>query len=377
MDERFTLSVTRIDCIEETDEVGSDEPYVVVFAADLSQPSSSITDAIFAIPTARTTLYGPWGDVDKGESRTTAPVIEGPAPGFLVQRTPFWGASGNPAPIPAARDALILIALLEHDEGSPSSVRAAAHLATSAALLVISEEYIKGEMSRPELGAQVASDFKNILGFPVTAGFGVEIVFPGVGLFPNGDDLVGVVELRLDDSQLDALRGSGGASTAAVRINGDGGSYRVHVEIRRSDGTTAQASSGLDASDSLLTRPAISSRRPGTLDVFGRGEDRRFYLSSWDGRRWSPWSPLGAGTFQSGPAAGVLRRRGQPEEPYAVGLGDDRRLYESRWRDGEWGSWSPIGDGRFDAGPAIVGTRNPRLFATGLDRRIYCAAWTG
>jgi hypothetical protein len=57
----ITLAVKEIKCLEETDEVGSDEPYVLVVAVDF-QP---------LVPNVEATLYGFWDDVDTGETHGT------------------------------------------------------------------------------------------------------------------------------------------------------------------------------------------------------------------------------------------------------------------------------------------------------------------
>ena len=84
-----TIALKKIKCRIETDEVGSDEPYVLVTAVDLANP---------LLPNAEVTLYGPWGDVDAGESRTTQPLQPG-----IAQHGPAAGAARWGTPRPAAR----------------------------------------------------------------------------------------------------------------------------------------------------------------------------------------------------------------------------------------------------------------------------------
>jgi hypothetical protein len=89
-----TIALKKIKCRIETDEVGSDEPYVLVTAVDLSNP---------LLPNAEVTLYGPWGDVDEGETRTTQPLQPGVNPSdfpFLVWRRNAWGRPAAPRPSP-------------------------------------------------------------------------------------------------------------------------------------------------------------------------------------------------------------------------------------------------------------------------------------
>src|SRR4051812_41892149 len=58
------VAVRSFKCIEETDEVGSDEPYIIVVAANLAGSP----------PGVEATLYGPWNNVDKGELIETIPL---------------------------------------------------------------------------------------------------------------------------------------------------------------------------------------------------------------------------------------------------------------------------------------------------------------
>ena len=53
----ITIAVSKIHCIEETRGPGSDEPYIIVFAADMTKLP----------PDVQSTLYGPYSDVDTGE----------------------------------------------------------------------------------------------------------------------------------------------------------------------------------------------------------------------------------------------------------------------------------------------------------------------
>jgi hypothetical protein len=84
---------TRLHCLDESDDWGnSDEPYVVVFAADLrgSQPKAIVR---------RSQIFE---DVDTGDTRT----------GNLQ----FWALDGSGDPITSQEDYLFLVALLESDD---------------------------------------------------------------------------------------------------------------------------------------------------------------------------------------------------------------------------------------------------------------------
>lgn len=108
-----TIAVKNIKCRIETDEVGADEPYVLVTAIDLKT---------FPLPTVEVTRYGPWGDVDKGETHSTMPLQPGFNPDNLpgiVWRRNAWGPSGSAKAIASPQDAIILVSMMEHDDGEP------------------------------------------------------------------------------------------------------------------------------------------------------------------------------------------------------------------------------------------------------------------
>ncbi len=116
----FEIALSYILQNEDTDEWSNDEPYVIIFAADLAN-----TDLI-PIPGALSTSNGPY-DI-------------GGVIGFPVSRELCWGFDGQPRDIDDPNNPLILVALLESDhEDSPAdfanSVRVGNHAMVMGALM--------------------------------------------------------------------------------------------------------------------------------------------------------------------------------------------------------------------------------------------------
>ena len=200
----FILTVNEIHCIEDTDEFDSDEPYVLVFVADITRPPMPVVPTVGDIediiqnlvPTARTTRYGPWDDVDPGEHFFTLPIPIGADPEAVdaVQvpwRRPCWGIGGGAATVADADDLLVLVALMEHDNGEPAGVRTGLHAQTFAALTGYFSDYAADRMTRQELVARLRGDIDDALTGPITFGF------------IEGDDLAGAArELPLSNEDI-------------------------------------------------------------------------------------------------------------------------------------------------------------------------------
>lgn len=93
------LNFTKLHAITTSGESGpNDEPYVVLFAADLSQSGVVAT-------TDRTTVQ----KMGKGDT--------------AKQTVPLWSPVSGKAPIADTDDVLVLAALMEHDNSDPSVVR--------------------------------------------------------------------------------------------------------------------------------------------------------------------------------------------------------------------------------------------------------------
>jgi hypothetical protein len=200
-----TIALKKIKCRIETDEVGSDEPYVLVTAVDLSNP---------LLPNAEVTLYGPWGDVDEGETRTTQPLQPGVNPSdfpFLVWRRNAWGPSGSANAIPNLANAVILVSMMEHDDGKASAARELAKAAVVGALAA------SAGMTRAQRVSKLIADINGALAIPTGA--------------PNFDDRVGSTrEFVLSSNLLDV---AAGPKSKTMTIVGDGGKYDVTLVVTK------------------------------------------------------------------------------------------------------------------------------------------------
>jgi hypothetical protein len=205
----FTMTITKIRCLVETDEVGSDEPYVLVFVADLSKKAGGVI-----VPSAATTRYGPWHNVDKNDLLPTIPPEFGPSIPGVPGQVNFWGLNEKAKAVQSPEDIIILMALIENDNGKPSGVRTGLHAILFAALA----SYINGDMNYQTIVKKLKKDMQDTLKGPLTIGV------------LNNDDLIAVQEVRLQQADLQALKH--GTRVKNIMFNGDGGSYRVRVEMR-------------------------------------------------------------------------------------------------------------------------------------------------
>src|SRR5688572_28244240 len=100
-----------IRCDEETDEFGADEPYVLATSVDLA---SSVRIAGFPVPVPAFDVvrYGPFDHVDAGETHD--------APGMTRS---FWGVTGAPLDLSDPDRAILVVALMENDNGDPEALR--------------------------------------------------------------------------------------------------------------------------------------------------------------------------------------------------------------------------------------------------------------
>lgn len=200
-----TIALSKIKCKIETDEVGADEPYVLVTAVDLTNP---------LLPNAEVTLYGPWGDVDAGESRTTQPLQPGINPNdlpFIIWRRNAWGPSGQAKAIANPANAVILVSMMEHDDGKPSAARELVKAAVVGALAA------SAGMTRPQRVSKLIDDINGALAIPTGA--------------PNFDDRVGSTqEFPLSANLLNV---AAGPKSKTLTIVGDGGKYEVTLVVTK------------------------------------------------------------------------------------------------------------------------------------------------
>ena len=200
-----TIALQKIKCRIETDEVGSDEPYVLITAVDLTNP---------LLPNAEVTLYGPWGDVDQGDTATTQPIPPGIDPNdlpFIIWRRNAWGPSGAAKAIPNPANAVILVSMMEHDDGKPSAARELTKAAVVGALAA------SAGMTRAQRVSKLIQDINGALNIPTGA--------------PNFDDRVGSTkEIALSANLLNV---AAGPKTKTFTIVGDGGKYDLTLVVKK------------------------------------------------------------------------------------------------------------------------------------------------
>ena len=194
-------------CLVETNEVGSDEPYVLVFAAKIKNVANLVN-----VPAAVTIKYGPWENVDKGDLVSTGLNIGGQQ---ILPIQNFWGLGGSAEELTKPEDAIFLVALMENDDAAPGGIRAGLH----AQLFASITSYANAGMSRATMISKLKKDIKDVLtGITVTG-------------IPNSDDFVNVAELSFSAAEIST------ANTQTVSKNivlkGDGGEYRLRFEMSK------------------------------------------------------------------------------------------------------------------------------------------------
>lgn len=213
---KIKIKVSAVRVLEESDELSSaDEPFIIVFVADLANNQFGIN-----LPNAKTTMHA-WTDADEGELLTTVMADDVPDAAKKALK-PFisfsefcWGPDGQPAEVNDPDDLVILAGMMENDDGSPSAARSLVNGLMSGSLA----NMIGADLTRAEKVERLKKDMSGALEQARMTGA------------PNFDDRVGgVLEVRLTASDLDK------AETKTVRKNitfdgGDEGSYRVGFDL--------------------------------------------------------------------------------------------------------------------------------------------------
>ncbi len=235
-----------IHCHEETDEVGSDEPYVLVTSVDLTS-TVRVSEASVPLPAFDVVLYGPWGDVDDEDTEQ--------APG--ASRS-FWGVGGGPDALRDPSDAILLVSVMENDDGNANALRGVVKGVVGGSVL--------GSLSapRPQKVAALIRDMDSAMGTPTGA--------------PNFDDKVGgPQELMFSVEELQRAE-AGEAVRKSMSFAGDGGRYELHFEARN------------PAYDWKAGSPiAAVARNPDHLDVFYIGPNGQVAMQWWGAAAGENW----------------------------------------------------------------------------------------
>jgi len=183
------FSLADLRCDEETDEVGADEPYVLLTAVDLTS-SVAVGGFPVPLPTCEVVLYGPFNDVDEDERRAAT-------------FSPF--SAGR---ITKPDDAMFVVSLMENDNGDANALRG---IVKGGA---VSSLFGSMALSRAERVQRLIADVDSAMGVPTGA--------------PNFDDKVGVQELSFTADELTRAR-AGELVSRGMSIAGDGGRYSLRV----------------------------------------------------------------------------------------------------------------------------------------------------
>jgi len=216
----ITIAVKAIRCLQENDfGPGSDEPYVLVTAVDLTAFP----------PNVEVTRYGPWEDVDTNEVHSTLTLADFkaslpglPPPPVLfaashLSRRPCWYLDNKTGKVIARpEDVILIVSMLEHDDGSPAGAQAFVKAAAVASLAA------SMNMSRSQRVHKLISDIDNAL-----AGL---TSFPDLGFFTPDDRIGSSKELVLQSSDL--AQASQGSIETVLEFYGHSGAYRVRFELK-------------------------------------------------------------------------------------------------------------------------------------------------
>jgi hypothetical protein len=186
-------------CHTETDEVGSDEPYMIVTAIDLLA-SVSVQGFPIPIPASRSYLYGPFQDIDEQETHHVA---------FRS----FWGLNGEERGLPNPDDAIFIASLMENDDGNAEALRGLVAAGANSALFAS-----LNVTDRPTRVNRVMEAINSAMNIP-TGG-------------PSIDEKIGgPQEIRFTPEDI-ALAETGAGAFRGLRFQGDGGDYTLTFQAR-------------------------------------------------------------------------------------------------------------------------------------------------
>jgi hypothetical protein len=205
---RCKIKVGAVRVLDESNELSSsDEPYIIVFVADISKSAAGIT-----IPSAKTTMYA-FQDADEGDLLRT--VMDDQIPAGPSEYC--WGPDDRPAQIDSPDHLIILGGMMENDDGDPNAARAVVN-----GLMAGSLANMAGSgLTRADMVKRLTKDLDGAL---------TQARITGA---PDFDDRVGpVMELRLAQADLDKVATHATASKTVTFNGGDAnGAYRVRFDL--------------------------------------------------------------------------------------------------------------------------------------------------
>jgi hypothetical protein len=209
---RCKIKVGAVRVLDESNELSSsDEPYVIVYVADVSKTIGGIM-----VPSAKTTLYA-FEDADQGDLLTTIMDDQFPANQFLPVSEYCWGPDDRPAQIDGPDQLIILAGMMENDDGNPDAARAIVN-----GLMAGSIANMAGSgLNRADMVKRLTKDLDGAL---------TQARITGA---PDFDDRVGpVAEVRLTHADLNLVAKRTTASKTVTFNGGDAnGAYRVRFDL--------------------------------------------------------------------------------------------------------------------------------------------------
>ena len=122
-----------------------------------------------------------------------------------------------------------------------------------------------------------------------------------------------------------------------------------------------------------------ASRRPGQIDVFTVGTDRRIYTAAWNSQDgWRGWWAIGDVVARPGTYVGAVSRSLDHLDIFVADT--EGRTMSAAWEPAfGWRGWRHIQRGLTGSGGYVTAvsrsTDKLDIFTTGVDWRVYTAAW--
>lgn len=280
------LYLQKIHCEKGTSELGQDEPYVIVSAVDLA---STVPLEGFSVPLpAFDVVAYRFGDVGKGETRF--------APG---PEKSFWGIYGQPDRLTDPDDVIVVVSLMENDDGDVEALRGMVKVAISASVF-------------SSLAASRAIKVEALM----------RDIYSAMGLItgaPNFDDRIGVAELRFSADELGRAE-AGDVVERAITLRGDGGRYKLVFAASNSESRNPEI-------EALSTRPGATSLYvmglPNAQDANGIEGSQvwtKFFPDPNKANGWSDWIALGPNVFPKDATVAAVSTAAGATSLYVVGL---------------------------------------------------------
>ena len=322
------LVVDRIFCEEESDEIASDDIYLIMFTGITRPPFNSELNSI-----------GPssaWQDFDTGQARNLDVGV----------------AITDP-------DA-VYVAMLVEEDASKDVAGDAVIGAWRTQTDLVWRSIMLGSLAG---GNPTTSEASKKMGFA-----GIRNALNGLASiymeFPKGDDdVIGTERVTITEF--------GQSQTVRFRSPSDQEDATYHVTFKHERGPHWSGWERLGGV--LASAPAASSWSANRLDIFARGSDNRLKHKWWDGNQWQGWEDLG-GRLTAAPAAVSWG----PNRIDCFVRGSDNQLWHKWWDGNQWQRWEDLG-GELASAPAASSWSANRLdiFARGSDNRLKHKWWDG